>query len=244
MSGTPRRRGAEQAHEPTGPGTVAGGPGKRAAVPDLADLPYAAALTPHQGRLAAGEVYDTAHFDGAEVEDPDAEGARFLECAFTHVSVRGGRLDRARFSDVWLRDVRLTGVRLADSAWVDATVSQSALAGVAAFGAQLTRVVFSGCKLEAVNFRSARLTEVVFADCVLREADFAGATLARCSFVGSRLAGTDFTQASLQDVDLRGAELGLIVGPDSLRGAVLTTAQVADIAPLLAESMGIAVRDD
>jgi hypothetical protein len=44
-------------------------------------------------------------------------------------------------------------------------------------------------------------------------------------------------------VDLRGAELGIIIDPGSLRGAIVTSGQLAAMAALLADSLGITVED-
>jgi len=210
---------------------------------DVADLPYAAALTPHRGGLEPGAEYDTAHFDGTAFDGPDASAARFLECAFTGVSVQDGRLRRARFTGSWLKDLRLTLTDIAETQWSESTFAGGSLAGVQAFGARLDRVVFAGCKLDSVNFRGAELSGVTFADCLLRDVDFGGATLRRTAFAGSRLTGVDFSRAALDRVDLRGSELGLIVGPDPLRGAIITSGQLSAIAPLLADSLGIVVDD-
>ncbi len=210
---------------------------------ELADLPYAAALGPHKGGLTAGGDYDTVHFDQLALDNPDASNARFLECAFTRVSVQGGRLRRSRFSDVWLRDVHLTLTDLAETHWTDATFIGGVAAGVKAFGAKLQRVAFKGCKLDSVNFRDAELTDVTFDNCLLRDVDFARATLSRTRFPGSRLSGTDFTGVTMDKVDLRGAELGIIIGPESLRGAIISTAQLIDVAPLLAQGMGLEIED-
>jgi uncharacterized protein YjbI with pentapeptide repeats len=210
----------------------------------LADLPYAAALTRHAGGLASAESYDTVHFDGLGFDSPQASGSRFLECAFTQVTFHGGSLRRATFSQVWLRDFRMVSVSLVETGWVDATLIGGIAAGVEAFGARLDRVVFSGCKLDSVNFREAVLTSVVFDHCVLRGVDFGGARLVKTSFPGSRLADTSLRQVTLDQVDLRGAELGITADPDSLRGAIVSSAQLAVMAPLLAESMGITVTDD
>jgi uncharacterized protein YjbI with pentapeptide repeats len=68
-----------------------------------------------------------------------------------------------------------------------------------------------------------------------------GATLTRTVFTNSRLNQSDFTGVTLEHVDLRGAELGITIGPDSLRGAIITTAQLMDVAPLIAENLGITV---
>lgn len=207
----------------------------------LADLPYASTLTPHQGDLAADEDYEGAHFDKLDFDAPRAPGSRFLECAFTQVTVQDGRLRRARFSDVWLHGVRLTATELIESSWIDATIIGSAAAGVIAHGSLLRQVTFRGCKLHGVNFRGATLTDVRFEDCTLREVDFGAATLRRCQFPGSQLQETDFSQVTLDHVDLRGAELGIIMTPGALSGATITTAQLTALAPLLAEHAGITV---
>jgi uncharacterized protein YjbI with pentapeptide repeats len=139
--------------------------------------------------------------------------------------------------------VRLTGTGLAETSWTDAAFVASAAAGVEAFGAEFRRVTFHGCKLDSVNFRDAALTEVTFDDCLLREVDFTGATLARTAFPRSRLVGATFAHTTLDQVDLRGTELGITTDTVSLRGARITTAQLVVMAPLLAETMGIAVSD-
>jgi uncharacterized protein YjbI with pentapeptide repeats len=210
---------------------------------ELADLPFAAALRAGPGDLAPAEDYDSAHFDQLDLTGPDASGSRFLDCAFTRVSIQDGRLRRARFADVWLRDVRLISTTLAETSWVDAAVIGSVAAGVEAFGAQLRRVSLRGCKLDSVNFREAALVDVTFDSCVLRDVDFAGATLTRTAFRGSQLTTTNFARVTLDQVDLRGAELGITIDPECLRGAIVTTAQLAEIAPLLAESIGVIVTD-
>jgi uncharacterized protein YjbI with pentapeptide repeats len=211
---------------------------------ELADLPYAAALTAHEGGLEPGYDYDTVHFDKDGFEDADASGARFLECAFTGVSFAGGRLRRSRFIEAWLKDPRITLTDLAETQWVDTTFAGGVVAGVQAFGARLNRVVFTGCKLDSVNFREAQLTEVTFTDCLVRDVDFSGAKLTRTVFAGCKLSGADFSRASLDRVDLRGSELGLIVGPEPLRGAIISSGQLGVIAPMLADALGIVVDDD
>ena len=40
------------------------------AVPELADLPFAAALTRHEGDLDADREYDTVLFERAEFDNP------------------------------------------------------------------------------------------------------------------------------------------------------------------------------
>jgi uncharacterized protein YjbI with pentapeptide repeats len=213
-------------------------------VEELSDLPYADALQAHDGTWGPGLTYDTVHVDGGTAEDVDAAHARFIECAFTRFTFDGGSLRRARLADVWLHETRLVATDLAETEWLDATLLDCVLAGTAAYGAQLRRVAVRGGKLDSVNFRDAALTEVRFENCALRRVDFAGAALDRVSFSGCRLAEVDLTGATLKKLDLRGAaELGIIGDHASLRGAIITTAQLIDLAPALAQSLGITVTD-
>jgi uncharacterized protein YjbI with pentapeptide repeats len=229
------------------PGGRPARPGRRASASqwrELADLPFAAALMPHLGSWQPGAEYDCAHFDQITLNGPDGSSSRFLECALTHVSCHGGQLRRATFTDTWLADVRLTGTGLAESAWTGVQIVDSAIAGAEAFGVRLRGVVLRGCKLDSVNLSDAALTDVVFDNCLLRDVDFTGATLTRSAFPGCRLTGITFVKASLDAVDLRGAELGITADPGSLRGMVVTRAQFAAMADLLADTLGITVESE
>jgi uncharacterized protein YjbI with pentapeptide repeats len=209
----------------------------------LADLPWAATLSPHPGPLAADMDYDGAHFDGLDLAAPRGASSRFMECAFTRVTIQDGRFRLARFNDVWLSDVRLTATELTETSWTDAILSGCVAAGVTMDAAELRRVTLRNCKLDGVNLRSATLTDVTFVDCLLRDVDFGGATLLRCTFPGSQLRAADFSHVTLERVDLRGAELGLIITPGALRGATISPGQLAELAPVLAEHAGIEVAD-
>jgi uncharacterized protein YjbI with pentapeptide repeats len=213
-------------------------------VPDLEDLPFATVLTPHEGVFGGEADYDTVLFDRQDFDEPQAPNVRLLECAFRQVSVSGGKMPRSSWREIWARDLRLTGTNLAESSWQDVTIIGSSLAGAQVYGAELRRVVFSGCKLDSVNFRASRLTEVVFDQCVLRDVDFGGATLTRCSFPGSELTRAELSKVTMEATDLRGAELGLIIDADSLRGAIISAGQLAFVAPVLAQTLGIVVSED
>ena len=209
---------------------------------ELSDLPFAELLRRHEGRLWAEERYDTVHFDQLAFSGERAPDARFLECAVTGVLFEGGDLRGARLNDVWLRGTRFLGTGLVRTAWLDCAAVGCALAGTEMFGARLGRVVFRDCKFESVNLRTADLDDVVFEDCVLRDVDLGGARLTRVSFPGSALERTRLAGASLDRVDLRGATaLNLADGCEALRGAVIGTTQLLDLAPDLARALGITV---
>ncbi|GAA2640070.1 pentapeptide repeat-containing protein [Actinomadura fulvescens] len=209
----------------------------------LADVPYAEWLTSHDGTWGQGGDHDTVLFKDLDLADLNAAGSRFMDCAFTGVAMEGGRLRSARFLDVWARELRLVGTDLTETRWQDSTLIGSVLAGTRASGVQLIRVVFQGCKLDSVNFRGGTLVDVTFTDCLLRDVDFGGARLTRASFPGSRLERTILAGAALDEVDLRGADLGITIDPHTIRGAIVSPAQLLDLAPLLADALGIKVEE-
>jgi uncharacterized protein YjbI with pentapeptide repeats len=208
---------------------------------ELADLPFASVLRTHDGGLEPEGDYDGLHFDRRTFAEEEAGHARFLECAFTGAALEGGRFNRARFQDVWIRDTRMVAVEIVESDWQDSAVLASVLAGVQAYNAIFRRVTFQNCKLDSVNFRGATLVDVTFADCILRDVDFSMAKLTRTAFPGSRLTETRLTKATFDKVDLRGAQIGIADGVESLRGAIIDSSQLIDLAPLLAQCIGLTV---
>jgi len=186
-------------------------------------------------------------------EDAKVEGG-----SLAGAEAGSGRLTHAVLNNVNLAETRLSGVRLVD-------VSGSSLEGSNADwrGAHMRRVLFSGCrftglilseakfeevtfrdcKLDYVNFRFAELNRVSFEDCVLTEADFQGARCEFSSFYSCRMEATDFSKAELEGVDLRGSELRLAGGVEALKGTVVSTSQVIDLAIPLAQAAGISVLD-
>jgi uncharacterized protein YjbI with pentapeptide repeats len=211
---------------------------------ELADLPFADLLTEHSASLGNDQDYDTVHFAGGQYTNASGSNSRFTECAFTNVTFTDGRFRRARFNDIWMDTLRLVGTDLAESDWLHSTVRSSMLAGVTAFNSQMRRVIFHGCKFNAVNLRAGELTDVTFQDCHLQEVDFNNAKLTKVTFPGSTLTSVAMDKATLSKVDFSTAsELDLASGHDSLRGAMINTGQMIQLAPLLAKCLGITVKD-
>ncbi|GGM03482.1 hypothetical protein GCM10010129_53690 [Streptomyces fumigatiscleroticus] len=200
-------------------------------------------LRPHGGgELEPDGDYDGLEFRDADLAGQDGAGARFMDCALTGCALDSTRLPRARILDSVLTGVRGVGTDLAESTLRDVELADARLGGTQLHGAVLERVLIRGGKIDYLNLRSARLKDVVFEGCVLVEPDFGGARLERVAFVDCALKGADLSAASLTDVDLRGAApLLLTRGADRLAGAVISTGQLLDLAPVLAVELGIRV---
>lgn len=194
------------------------------------------------GGLEPDGDYDGLEFTEADFAGQDGRGARFMDCALTGCALDETRLHHARVLDSVLTGIRGVGTDLAESTLRDVELVDARLGGAQLHGAVLERVLVRGGKIDYLNLRTARLKDVVFQGCVLVEPDFGGARLERVEFVDCELKGVDLSAATLKDVDLRGAaSLEIARGVDRLAGAVISPAQLVDLAAVLAAEMGIRV---
>jgi uncharacterized protein YjbI with pentapeptide repeats len=194
------------------------------------------------GRLEPEGDYDGLEFAGTDLTAQDGTGSRFMDCALTGCALDDTRLAHARVYDSRLTGIRGVGTNLADATLRDVELVDARLGGTQLHGAVLERVVVRGGKIDYLNLRAARLRDVVFEGCVLVEPDFAGARLERVEFVDCVLKEADFGAAQLKDVDLRrAAGLGIARGVERLAGAVISPAQLMELAPVLAAELGVKV---
>jgi len=166
--------------------------------------------------------HDLVHVVDLDLSGQRADGA-MRDVDLQNVDANNGDWTAARLRGVTVRDCRLTGLDLG--------------------GAELRDVIFENCQLGWASFRFADADEVVFRDCTLNEADFQGAKIRRSRFTSCRLLDVDFSSVELTDVDLRGSELRPARGHLHLRGATIDTAQLVELAPALAQELGILVND-
>lgn len=210
----------------------------------LEDLPYARYLEGFDGDLAREGDYTELLFADIEFEDFDAGNSRVGESAFTGVTFTNGRLPHTRINAVWFNRTRWVSINLSEADWLDVTVLGSFFAGVEAYAAKLRRVTFQECKINTLNLRGATVQDVVFDRCELAEVDFGAATLTNVTFPGSTVRRIMLGKSTLKKVDFRGAaELDVASGYESLRGAVIDSTQLAELAPALAHTLGIVVKD-
>lgn len=187
------------------------------------------------------------------LEDVLLESASFRDLDASSV-----RMERAHLKDLDLGDAKLRAIRLVDAIAerIDAAngdwgggqlrrvcFQDSRLIGLNLSEAQIEEVSFKGCKLDYVNFRHSKIEHVSFEDCGLRAADFQGSMIEATRFSNCVLEEADFSKAELSSVDLRGSELLLAGSVLTLRGAIIDSRQLIDVAPLLAHELGLIVED-
>ena len=125
------------------------------------------------------------------------------------------------------------------SGWWNVEIQQSRIGSAELYDSNWRSVRFSRCKLGYLNLRGAHLTDVVFADCQITDLDLGHATASRLAFPGTRVDRLDCSGSRLSDVNLRGARLADIGDIEGLRGASISLEQLLDLAPALAQRVGI-----
>ncbi|GAA5206396.1 pentapeptide repeat-containing protein [Microbacterium kyungheense] len=173
--------------------------------------------------LAVGDTVEACRFDGLELDAWTLRGAHLLESVISGANVPAVSGARSGWRDVEVRDSRFGSVEVYDASW--------------------RGIRFTRCKLGYVNLRAAELLDVAFVDCTIDEIDLMDASARRVAFDGSRIATLNSSGARLTDVDLRGADLGQVIGMEGLRGATISSEQLQLMAPTLAALAGITVED-
>jgi hypothetical protein len=171
--------------------------------------------------LAVGDTVEACRFDRLELGAWTLRGTHVLESVIAGANVPAVSGARSGWRDVEVRDSRFGSVEVYDASW--------------------RGIRFTRCRLGYVNLRAAELLDVAFVDCTIDEIDLMDASARRVSFDGSRIATLNSSGARLTDVDLRGADLGQVVGIDGLRGATISAEQLQLMAPAFAELLGLTV---
>ena len=195
-------------------------------------------------RLEPHGDYVANEFVELDLSGQDASDARFLECRLTRCGLDGISLRRARILESMLADPHGASVDLADSTWRDSHVSGGRLGAVTLIGASWTGIRVRDCHLGFLNLAGAQLDDVVFERCEIGSLDARTATLDSVAFVDCGLDELNVSGATLIRADLSGARLRSLVGVESLNGAIVSRAQLVDLAPLLAAQLGLEVRPD
>jgi uncharacterized protein YjbI with pentapeptide repeats len=99
-------------------------------------------------------------------------------------------------------------------------------------------------KADEAWLRMSVLDRCAFADCDLTGSDWYRAKVAVTRFVGCRLDGSELSQATFDEVALHGSTLDGVRGAGSLRGLVIGSDQISDVALPLFAALSIRIEDD
>ncbi len=187
--------------------------------------------------------------EGVAIENGALQSARLSSFSLTNSRIQKTSFAESKIAGFGVKNVEfvqcdMTMARFADASWHVAELRSSRCSGMQLDTAHLQNVRFADCKLDLINFRFAKLTNVIFESCVVREMDFYGATLKNVAFVDCEIDAVGFSDAKMQGVDLTGAQLIDIKNVGSLKGTIISSDQLVYLAPQLAVTNGIGIRDE
>lgn len=191
--------------------------------------------------LTAGADLDALRFAGLRDEVVDISGSTTMGCEFEDVVADEVSIATSQIAEVRFRQFGVPLFRMARAVLREVEFVGGRLGAVEAYDVQCRAVHFSGCRLNYLNLRGSKLADVAFTNCQIDELDVGQATLERVSFTGSHIGTLSLHGGTLKDVDLRGADLEVVNGAASLKGATISPDQLMGLAPQLAAEFGIRV---
>ncbi|WP_312181568.1 pentapeptide repeat-containing protein [Arthrobacter sp.] len=218
-------------------------PSKKVQPPRIATIKLPALEKGNPDDLRPHERYDGESHVGGDLSGRVLDGISFSECELISTTAHEASLRNARFLDTRLERFNAPVLTAPGMILRDVEIDASRIGSAEAFSSEWNSVSVSGSKLDFLNLRGSVLKDVAFSDCVIGELDLVGAKLTRVSFANTRINTLALDQATLEHMDLRGADIHGISGIGSIRGATLSGLQLMEMAPMLAEHLGINVTD-
>lgn len=181
-------------------------------------------------------------FESDDAAGVDLEDAVFTECIFRSVSLQGSPMARVTFGDCRIEEVNAPVLESPESGWWNTAVVGGRIGSAELYGSTFRSVKFERAKLGYLNLRRAKIKDVEFRDVHIEELDAGGANLERVTFIDCTIDTLALNGAKLKDVDLRGARLRTLSGITALKGATVSFEQLMDLAPILANELGLRVQ--
>ena len=206
--------------------------------PDLSRLRDGAA-----DELAAGEMVEDLRLAEADLSGAGLSAISLLSCRFSEVFADDTDLTAARLVDCRLERLSSTYLHSPRSTWRAVELTGSRIGAWEIYDADLESVLIEDCRLGFANLAGTTLRDVLIRSTRLDELDLSGIEAERVRFEDCQVGTLRLRGGSLSDVDLRGLEMRMVSGVDSLGGATVSGEQLTELAPLLAQHLGLRVED-
>ena len=197
--------------------------------PDLSRLRDGAA-----DELAAGEMVEDLRLAEADLSGAGLSAISLLSCRFSEVFADDTDLTAARLVDCRLERLSSTYLHSPRSTWRAVELTGSRI------GAW---VLIEDCRLGFANLAGTVLRDILIRSTRIDELDLSGIEAERVRFEDCQVGTLRLRGGSLSDVDLRGLEMRVVSGVGSLAGATISGEQLTELAPLLAQHLGLRVED-
>lgn len=206
------------------------------------DLPGLAPALPAE--LIGKAEWDGMSIDGADLSGVNAARVHLIECAMTRCHADTLELPGLVAVEVYVGATSVGTWRLKDSEWRDATWADIRVGALMADNSAMVDVTIRGSKIDLLSLRGAKVKRLTISDCRVGTLDISMARIDELSIHGGLVGELLTDDARMKRVDVSGTELRAVGHPGSLRGLVVSPAQMIDMAEALASHLGIVVRID
>ena len=193
--------------------------------------------------LTAGEMVEDLALVEADLSGGDLSGLTLLGCRFSEVFANDTDLAAARLVDCRLERLSATYLHSPRSTWRTVELVDSRVGAWELYDADVESLLMENCRLGFVNLAGTALRDVLIRATRIDELDLSGIDAQRVRFEDCRVGTLRLHGGSLSDVDLRGLEMRTVSGIGSLAGATVSSGQLTELAPLLAQHLRLRVTD-
>ena len=193
--------------------------------------------------LAAGEMVEDLDLVDADLSGGDLSALTLLSCRFSEVFANDTDLAAARLVDCRLERLSATYLHSPRSTWRTVELVDSRIGAWELYDADVESVLIEDCRLGFTNLAGTAVRDLLIRATRIDELDLSGVDAQRVRFEDCRVGTLRLHGGSLSDVDLRGLEMTVVNGVGSLAGATISSGQLSELAPLLAQHLGLRVED-
>ena len=193
--------------------------------------------------LAAGGMVEDLQLAEADLSGSDLSAISLLSCRFSEVFANDTDLAAARLVDCRLERLSATYLHSPRSTWRTVELVDSRIGAWELYDADVESLLIEDCRLGFTNLAGTTVRDLLIRATRIDELDLSGIDAQRVHFEDCRVGTLHLHGGSLRDVDLRGLEMRTVSGVGSLAGATVSSGQLSELAPLLAQHLGLRVTD-
>ncbi len=172
-----------------------------------------------------------------------AQNINVSGCKFNNVDIYESRLQKFRANDFIAERGDMSVVNYSNSTFIRSEFISIRLTGTNFTQTTFLDVVFSSCKLNMANFRYSKFKRVLFVDCEISEADFSGSSFELVVFENCTIEKVRFEQCTVKSLDVSESQISDTFGWLSMNNVTISPVQLIEISPLIAQEIGLQIRD-
>lgn len=193
--------------------------------------------------LTAGEMVEDLELVEADLSGGDLSALTLLSCRFSEVFANDTDLAAARLVDCRPERLSATYLHSPRSTWRTVELVDSRIGAWELYDADVESLLMENCRLGFTNLAGTTVRDLLIRATRIDELDLSGIDAQRVRFEDCQVGTLRLHGGSLSDVDLRGLEMRTVSGVGSLAGATVSSGQLSELAPLLAQHLGLQVTD-